>query len=92
MIVLELTVTCRPVEMPPPLDPEFFEIVVEVTVHRQKQVCRRRRTLCHQDLDAEASQRMKDFEGYVKGKLETDARKAEEAFKKDSWRGFPPVR
>ena len=40
MIVLELTVTCRPVEMPPPLDPEFFEIVVEVTVHRQKQVKR----------------------------------------------------
>lgn len=37
--------------------------------------------LCHQSLDVTAQQRLKDFEGFVKGKLESEAATAEKIYK-----------
>jgi energy-coupling factor transporter ATP-binding protein EcfA2 len=36
--------------------------------------------LCHQELKPEAQQRLRDFEGFVQGKLEADAKSAEVAY------------
>jgi energy-coupling factor transporter ATP-binding protein EcfA2 len=36
--------------------------------------------LCHQTLGADAQQRLQDFEGFVQGKLETDAKVAKQAY------------
>jgi len=37
--------------------------------------------LCHQELGEQAQQRLQEFEGFVQGKLETDAKAAEEAYR-----------
>ncbi len=36
--------------------------------------------LCHQTLDSDAKKRLQDFEAYVQGKMEADAKAAEEAY------------
>ena len=37
--------------------------------------------LCHQPLDGEAQKRLQDFESYVQGKMEADAKQAEQAYR-----------
>jgi len=37
--------------------------------------------LCHQTLDEQAQQRLQEFEGFVQGKLESEAKAAEEAYR-----------
>lgn len=38
--------------------------------------------LCHQTLDEQAQHRLQEFEGFVQGKLESDAKAAEETYKR----------
>ncbi|HYW75080.1 MAG TPA: AAA family ATPase [Gammaproteobacteria bacterium] len=38
--------------------------------------------LCHQELGEQAQQRLQEFEGYVQGQLETEAKAAEDAYRK----------
>lgn len=39
--------------------------------------------LCHQTLDEQAQQRLQEFEGFVQGKLESEAKAAEETYKQE---------
>ncbi len=38
--------------------------------------------LCHQELDQQAQQRLRNFEGFVQGQLETEAKAAEDAYRR----------